>query len=247
MSTEQTIRIGVWNCEWKTPKSVKGKRIAEKLAGLDADILCVTEGYRNLFSPHGNVISSHPDCGYPIVKDRRKVLLWTRDDWIFTDQIGSPTIPKGRYVSGVTETPLGFLTVLGLCIPWHMAHVTSGKKNRKLWEDHLSYLNGLKDILLQHEGQPIVVLGDFNQTVPRGWQPKKVFAGLVAALEGQVEIATSGCYPEPDKPLIDHVAHSRHLEPVNVDFISRFDDDGQKLSDHNGVVVELGSQNPKAN
>jgi endonuclease/exonuclease/phosphatase family metal-dependent hydrolase len=119
-----------------------------------------------------------------------------------------------------------------------MAHVTSGRKDRKPWEDHLAYLRGLEDVLLQHQGQPLVVIGDFNQTVPGSWQPKRVSETLTTALAGLVEIATAGQQPGLDKQLIDHVAHSREMKPVSVRAFSRFDG-GLKLSDHNGVVVEL--------
>lgn len=233
------VRIGVWNCEWPGPRSQRRNRIIEKLSGLDADVLCVTEGDRELLPRHGSTIDSDPDYGYPMVPGRRKVLLWSRQDWIIVDQFGSSAMPEGRFVSAVTETPAGALTVMGVCIPWHTAHVTSGRKDRKPWEDHLAYLHGLEDVLLQHQGQPLVVVGDFNQTVPRSWQPKVVSEALTATLSGLVEIATAGKHPDLDKQLIDHVAHSRELKPVSVAAFSRFDSDGLRLSDHSGAVVEL--------
>lgn len=237
----ETVRIGVWNCEWPGPRSRKRKRIVEKLADLKADVLCVTEGDRELLPRHGSTIDSEPDYGYPIVAGRRKVLLWSRHDWIIVDQFGSPAMPGGRFVSAVTETPAGAVTVMGVCMPWHMAHVISGRRDRKPWEDHLAYLHGLEDVLLQHQGQPLVVIGDFNQTIPRSWQPKKVSEALTAVLSGLVEIATAGHNPDLDKQLIDHLAHSRELKPLSVKAFRRFDD-GLKLSDHNGVVVELAAK-----
>ena len=86
-----------------------------------------------------------------------------------------------------------------------------------------------------------MVIGDFNQTFPRRWQPKKVSEALASAVAGFVEIATAGHDPELDRQSIDHLAHSRELRAVSVTAFGRFDD-GLKLSDHNGVVVELAAK-----
>jgi hypothetical protein len=150
MTSSRIARIGVWNSEWAGPRSPRRKRIIRKLADLNTGILCVNEGYRDLLPQNGN---SDPDCGYPIIKGRRKVLLWSRHDWILVDRVGSLTMPGGRFVSGVTETPASSLTVLGVCIPWRMAHVSTGSQDRKSWEDHLAYLEGLREVLLQNQGQ----------------------------------------------------------------------------------------------
>ena len=56
-----------------------------------------------------------------------------------------PSLPPGRFVSGVTRTPLGEVTVVGICIPWFgcrtEAYRASERKAR--WQDHEAFLDGL--------------------------------------------------------------------------------------------------------
>lgn len=237
MSSFPVARIGVWNSDWAGPRSPRRKRIIAKLIDLRADILCVTEGYRHLLPAQGSVVESDPDCCYSLVEGRRKVLLWSRHDWVIVDQLGSSRMPGGRFVSGVTETSLGWVTVLGVCIP--SCYVTTGSRNRDPYQDHLAYLAGFREVLLQHQGQPVLVVGDFNQAIPRRRQPRGVFRALESALDGLVKVVTAGLHPELDRPLVDHVASSNELEPVSITVLSRFDDDGKRLSDRHGVVAEL--------
>ena len=37
----------------------------------------------------------------------RMVLLWSREPWQQVDDVGSDAMPPGKFVSGVTRTPLG--------------------------------------------------------------------------------------------------------------------------------------------
>ena len=54
-----------------------------------------------------------------------------------------PELPGGRFVSGVT---MG-IRFIGVCIPWQSAHVSTGRKDRKSWEDHLIYCRHLTGII----------------------------------------------------------------------------------------------------
>jgi hypothetical protein len=66
-----------------------------------------------------------------------------------------------------------------------------------------------------------------------------VYQALESALVGFVKIATGGQEPLVDKPLIDHLAHSGEFQAKSVSVFSRFDDE-LEMTDHDGVVVELG-------
>ena len=59
------------------------------------------------------MICSRADYGYSIREERRKVLLWSREPWEEIDDVGSELMPPGRFVSGVTQTSLGAVTVIG--------------------------------------------------------------------------------------------------------------------------------------
>ncbi len=162
-----SMRIAAWNSEWAPPRSRRGRAIAAHLEELGGDLICLTEGKADLLPRDGHVIDSDPDYGYPIEEGRRKVLLWSRTPWREVDRVGDPALPSGRFVSGIADTPIGPIRALGMCIPWSMAHVTSGRRDRSPWEDHLAYLGGLRQILAMSSREPaIVVAGDFNQRIP---------------------------------------------------------------------------------
>lgn len=230
-----TVRIGTWNTEFKKPNTPKGEIIGEKLAATDCDILCVTEGYAGILPSGGHVIDAGQDWGYRIVKGRRKVLLWSKRPWTpHTHALGSEEIPKGRFVAGTTETTSGVgLTIVGACIPWSHSHVSTGTKNRRPWEDHEAWLAGFEKIRYRFPASRCVVLGDFNQKIPRTWAPRRVFGSLKQAFKG-FEFATEGVLPG-DLRAIDHIAHTPDLKPRSIEIWHKECADGTNLSDHFGV------------
>ncbi|MDR6951722.1 hypothetical protein J2X65_001071 [Ancylobacter sp. 3268] len=58
------------------------------------------------------------------------MLLWSRLRSEQADDVGHPGLPSSRFVHGLTATPLGRLLVIRVCIPWSMAHVACGRRNR---------------------------------------------------------------------------------------------------------------------
>ncbi|MFN8375568.1 MAG: endonuclease/exonuclease/phosphatase family protein, partial [Anaerolineae bacterium] len=172
------LTIGVWNTEWRKPTSEAGKLIRQQLVEIQADILCICEGFEGLLPDDGYIVTSEADYGYPIKPGRRKVLLWSRNPWTEVDYIGSVSLPEGRFIRGKTLTLLGETTILGVCIPWADAHVSTGKRNRKKWEDHLTYLTGLAELLSTMSMRRLLVVGDFNQTMPQQRLPNIVSVRL---------------------------------------------------------------------
>ena len=81
--------------------------------------------------------------------------------------MGRVDLPPGRFVSGVTQTPLGMLTVVGICIPWFGCRTEAhrGVERKARWEDHEDYLDGLTGILGQLPAERLIVMGDFNQVI----------------------------------------------------------------------------------
>jgi hypothetical protein len=186
--------------------------------------------------PEGN-------SGYPGPTNRRKVALWSSEPWTEPDLIGHPDLPGGRFVSGVTHG----IRFVGVCIPWHASHVSNGRKDRKLWEDHLTYLHLLRPILdvqcskfdVQCSPLPLCVLGDFNQTIPQGWQPDPVFQALLETFGEPLTIPTSHLTDPDGKLLIDHFAISRGLNFLFSHWLPKVTDTDLKLSDHTGIVAKL--------
>jgi endonuclease/exonuclease/phosphatase family metal-dependent hydrolase len=235
----ESLSIGIWNVEWASRASERGSFFIKRLGELSSHIICVTEGYADVLPEGGHVITSDADYGYASKPGRRKVLLWSRNPWREVDAIGSPLLPPGRFVAGTTNTPRGAVRFVGVCIPWRDAHVRSGRRNRQPWDDHLTYLQHLPPLLQFDCSVPTVLLGDFNQRIPRARQPEHVFSALTAALSPGFRLATAGIIVGAPDLAIDHLAIRGALEPVQTDFLSQHDANGAQMSDHFGLRVLL--------
>jgi hypothetical protein len=233
------VRLLLWNIQYRRRGSPRGCMLWEIIDSHSPDLICITEGHEDFLENH-HTITSEADYGYPLRARRRKVLLWSRSPWRQVDPVGSDTLPSGRFVAGTTATPIGPLRFLGVCVPWDQAHVTSGRRDRKKWEDHTAYLHGLANIVAREEhGRRTVVLGDYNHRVPRKREPVEVAKALERILGEGLHLATSGIIPGVERPSIDHVAHTLDLEAVRVHGLSNLSPDGAEMTDHIGLVVEL--------
>lgn len=235
-----TVSIATWNIEWKKSYSVEAAVMRERLLACDPEIVCVTEGYTNFFNGAGHLIEADANYGYPLIPGRRKVMLWSRRPWSDVDGIGYPRMPTGRFIAGRTDTSMGELTFIGVCIPWRDAHVRTGRGDRKPWQDHLSYLNGLASYLRQPRRRTVLV-GDFNQKIPRSYSPKSVHEALLGCLGSGYAMATAGPLSLEGQCSIDHLAHTRDLHAMDVHTLSNVAPNGKKLSDHFGVALRLAS------
>lgn len=229
-----TFRIATWNIEWAKPATTRGKDVASVIESVAADVFVLTEGFRELLPNDGFVVDGGPDWGYENRDNRRrKVVMWSRRPWKCSRQSSTLSM-SGRYVEGTTETPIGALRVIGVCIPWKDAHVRTGRCDRRPWEDHVSYLRDLRPII-EEDVSSLVVAGDYNQRIPHGRAPIEVFQILVDTFAG-LEIPTSTFREDP---LIDHVSHSKDISSFAPELIASIHG-GKRLTDHRGVVVNLG-------
>lgn len=234
------MRLLNWNVEFAPPGRTRAAAIAGVIERHEPDIVCLTETHATWPMEGGHWIWPSADYGYRGDGERRKVGLWSRAPWSEVDEVGHPGLPGGRFVAGVTETDVGPLIVMGVCIPWRMAHVATGRRDRAAWQDHLDYLDGLGELVAERASPgPLVVVGDFNQGVPRRHTPVAVHDALLAAL-GPLTIVTAGPVAGLDAGVIDHVAIGPELSAHEVTGISRLVD-GKQVSDHTGVVVRLAA------
>ncbi len=189
----------------------------------------------------GHEIASAEDYGYPIKAGRRKVTLWSKTPWEHIDAVGDKEMPSGRFISGTVATELGLVRVVGVCIPWSHAHVSSGRRDAAPWEEHRRYLTGLSRYLARIATKRLIVLGDFNQTVPRTRAPKAVKHLLDETFPEGVGIVTSGEIPRIARKTVDHIALSSDLSAVSLYGLSNIGANGKQLSDHFGVVAEISA------
>ena len=238
-----TLTIVNWNVEWATPKSKRSPEIVRRIAEHRPDIICLTETHEDLLDDHGgHAILCCRDHGHQIVKGRRKVMIWSAQPWHQVDCIGDAALPPGRFVSGVTSTPLGETTVIGICIPWSGSRTQKFGGTQKQWQDHEKYLDALIQFLPSIETPNLVVLGDFNQAIgQRSNVPIRLRDKLQAAFSPDFNIPTASlCHN--GKFSIDHLALRSGLSVASLDAISNIGLNGRRLSDHFGVAATLATQ-----
>ena len=216
-------------------------RVAEILSRLDQHVpeaVCLTETHARLLSQHGHTICSQPDYGYTAKEGRRKVMLWSREPWDQVDDVEIDSMPPGRFVSGVTQTSVGEIAVIGICIPWFGARTEASRQveHKMQWEDHEWYLAGLTEVLGRADAKRLIVMGDFNQIIGKGSRARpELQVALLEAFPPSMRIATSDLAFQGHKS-IDHVALSADWTVGSVGVISNIHE-GRKLSDHFGVAA----------
>ena len=235
------MRVVNWNVEWATPRSRRSGEILRRIDSLAPEVVCLTETDDSLLSRDGYTICSRADYGYPLKRSRRKIMLWSRNPWDDINDLGIESMPPGRFVSGVTYTALGAVTVVGICIPWFGCRTEAwrGPERKARWEDHESYITGLAEVLPGYAAERLVVMGDFNQIIGKGCRaPVRLRTALQSAFPPGMTIVTSELAYRGRKS-IDHVALSDDLAVEGVKAIGNFDGE-IRLSDHFGVSVDVG-------
>lgn len=238
-----SLKVISWNVEWATPASRRTAEVLNRIARHAPDVVCLTEAHVELLSGHGHFICSQPDYGYTTKEGRRKVMLWSKEPWEQIDDLGIDSMSPGRFVAGVTQTSLGAVKIVGVCIPWFGSRTEAKRKlgRKKQWEDHRQYLLGLTEILARASVTPLIVLGDFNQTIgPDSRAPSELQLALQRAFPSSMTVATTALAFQGRRS-IDHITPSDDLTVKSLDVISNLHDGG-RLSDHFGVVAELSSR-----
>ena len=229
------VRIGTWNTEWAKPGTAKGNRVRPLLADPDCDILCVTEGYEDIFPNGGHVIDGGIDHANGEMGERREVLLWSKRPWSRIDQVGSDRLPGGRFVAGTTQSEVGPFNVVGVCIPWFDANVRVGRKDSRRWQEHERWLREFQVLRYRQATERTIVMGDFNQRIPRVWAPKRMYELLRRAF-ASFTIVTAGEIAGAPEQAIDHIAHTPDMALNGALGIwPRRNEQDQRLSDHFGV------------
>lgn len=236
---DRRVRVAAWNLERKRPTTPRGAEALDVAHRVAADVLVLTEARTTMDPRDGHLlVASEAPRGDRFAPDERTVVAWSAKPWRPADHLDLGPIDRSRIVAGLTDTPIGPLTVLGVCIPWHMAEVTYRVgRRRSPWELHLVYLEQLTELLARCPA-PFVVAGDFNQRTPRVKGANRRVAEALATTFAELDIVTAGQLPGCDRPGIDHIACSAGLQAGRV-WGWRNDEGGNRLSDHDGAAAEL--------
>lgn len=238
-----SLSIVNWNIQWATPRSRRTPDIRRRIDFHSPEIVCLTETHIDLLTQDGYMICPVADAGYGIREERRKILLWSREPWEQIDDLGSDSLPPGRFVCGVTNTSLGQLTVIGICIPWSGSRTEArrGGERKRRWEDHEQYISGLTEILRQAPSERLIIMGDFNQRIGQyGSTPLKLWSALQDAFPPRMSIVTAAIGFQ-GRRTIDHLVLTDDMAAESLSVISNVHGE-RKLSDHFGVAATLSIQ-----
>lgn len=243
---DPTARILTWNMQRHDPSSTKGRELGARILAQAADLVCLTEAHAGSAAVLGyEEISAEGVHWSPQKPSERKVVLGGKRHWTEVDEFGSEGLQSGAFVAGTTELPLGAVRVIGVCIPYHAASPFGQRPKARQWSEHLRFLDALHAYLSTRDHDlPLVVLGDYNQFLPRIWGAKAAHEKLLEAL-GAARIVTGGCLAIVERPSVDHIAITGELSARNVWGIDEHDARGKPISDHFGVcadiAIELGA------
>ena len=246
------MKIFNWNTEFVSPRARAGKfqKLSQLIASQEADIVCLTEAYPDAMPADGETIKSEISGRTNAEKSgARKVVLWSRNAWRGIDTIGSPALPEGRFLSAKTNICGKEWHIVGICIPWHgyRNYASQGEQRMKNWQGACQYLDALRNEILPRAGfrDRTIMLGDFNLQIPPKTYPRPntpvnqkreaTFAGWSIPTTGEKDDSAL------DKRFIDHIALTPEVRIQSLRFVSRFAADGTRLSDHNGVFIEVAT------
>lgn len=233
------LTVACWNTEWHAPSSPRGAKLKAALLAKSPDIVCLPEARHDFLDEPYHGIMSDPDHGYPVRPDRSKVTLWSRWPWQDVDRVGDVALPPGRFIAATTSSSIGPVRVVGVCVPWKHAHVTSGSRDRAVWQDHGTYLVVLPRVLERQRnfGHPLIIAGDFNQRIPARLVPPSLAEMLAGALS-DIKVWTTEIPAGLEKQALCHVATDATFSASEVKGISRIIA-GVEVSDHDGLVAAL--------
>ena len=250
-------KIANWNLERPKSETKKTKLAIEKILEINADIIVLTETSKSVdlreFYPFQISTKS-----YERTPDEQWVTIWSK--WEILKQI--ETFDNFRTVSGTIKSPFGDIIVFGTIIPYHQAGVSGiryGNLNYKIWEYHEKDLYSQSENwkkLIETEKLPLFVIGDFNQTRfnNQGYgttRVREILTNLLNEIDlvcvTEIDFSEKYLTEDPIKKKIrnniDHICVSKNLlkemNKMEVGAWNNFTENGEFMSDHNGVYIEF--------
>ena len=243
------LRIATWNLERPKPNahSTNLRRI-EKIGEINADIWVLTET-SSAISLDGYVsLASESQPRYHSTGESFAT-IWTR--WPIRRQL--PTFDPFFSVCAEVESSAGPMIVYGTIITYANDRGPDGTARR--WEEHRKSigLHGADWLRLRQEfpNHLLCVAGDFNQSRDgSGWYED---AESVKMLSVAFDASDLQCVTEADmrasgqlksRASIDHICLSKSVavQGVTVGAWEGTTTDGCKMSDHNGIVIDVDAQ-----
>ena len=247
------IRVATWNLE-RPGKSQTGRlpKILDRIQQVDADIWILTETNEIIVPGSDYAGFASP----PVEGLHRKGEHWTTI-WSRFPVIGViPTHAPEIAVCVEIDSPIGPLVVYGNVLPYHADRTSDGYRS---WQSHYESIpkHGVdwRKIRDEYPKHLICVAGDLNQSRDdRRWDGRLWYGTQKGRtmLTNTLAECDHACVTEEDfvstgklmsRSSIDHICIDvDHVTSVlKVDAWEPYDSDGTRLSDHNGVSVDIGA------
>lgn len=241
------MRIGTWNVEYAAGAEKNAKRF-DVMRTNPADIWVLTETHDDLdlSSTHAAVHSLQRPTGR---SGARWVSIWSTFEVLYRIDVGDPE----RTVAAMLNTPLGLMVVYGTVLPWHSdrgKHAEGAEV--PYWSEHHREIRRQaaewSDLRERHKSALMCVAGDLNMNIngPHYYGTKLGRSLLADATDAnRLTCVTSTDRLSGDAlqhPPIDHILLSDDLEN-RTRVVAAWEGmlDGIRLSDHSGLVIEIGS------
>lgn len=256
MTSVKSIRIATWNVERpKDRPSRRTENLLEKIKAIGADIWILTETHEVIIPEAGFEHRSSPTIrSAPINHEagEHKVTIWSR--WPITE-IYEPST-EHRAVCITIDSPIGRLIVYGTVMPYHAARWPYG--THRNWDAHYAAIAtqgaDWRRLKGKFPASGLCVAGDFNQNRTGGYRYGTKWGRSLlnfALNENSLDCVTQIDHPaasrlgEQERQIatrsIDHICLSQKWVGLvsEIGVWSGVTDDGQYLSDHSGVYVDL--------
>ncbi|MBE9009284.1 endonuclease/exonuclease/phosphatase family protein [Pseudanabaenaceae cyanobacterium LEGE 13415] len=242
----KSFRIATWNLERPTQKGwTKNQRRLEQIRKIDADVWVLTETNQaiDLHPDYESVVSvawkNHHQLGENLTT------LWSR--WKILQRIA--TFNPIWAVCAEVESPFGAMIIYGTVITYANDKGIGGSSKR--WEEHRRSIQQHHEdwqrIQKQFPKHLICIAGDFNQSRDRsGWYEDKQSVEMLSAALQDLSLV---CVTEENfqktglsRSTVDHICLSQSLV-LSTRLVGAWEGKTSqgKMSDHNGVFVDLTS------
>lgn len=243
------LRIATWNLERpKLNGQTKNSRRLEKIREVDADLWVLTETNSTITLDGYASLASEGQHGYHSTGENFAT-IWSR--WPICRRL--PTFDAFFTVCAEVNSPAGPMVVFGTIITYANDRGLNGTARR--WEEHRKSIEAhaadWDRLRKEFPDHLFCVAGDFNQSRDRsGWYED---AESVKKLTSALDRSSLLCVTEDDmrakgllqsRASIDHVCLSQSLatQVVAVGAWEGTTVDGRRMSDHNGIVVDINTR-----
>jgi Endonuclease/Exonuclease/phosphatase family len=244
------VRIATWNVERPAARSPKNRRRIDLLRSLDADVLILTETHVAInLGPEYACAATTPSPRKPRPGESVATIWWRNSHCEFVREI--ETADSRESVCIELGSPLGATVVYGSIIPYHGYRGPAWQS--PVWHEHRKAIEwqgrdwvGLRQARPEHV---FIAAGDYNQT--RDGVGRYGTASVRQALSAALRAAGLACVTEEDFVATGKLSQRHSVDHICLDTATaarvrtvgawEAEQSGKRLSDHNGVWVDLGT------